>query len=77
MEHSKLKMTVSSSCCNEGCPPTVKDFITIQHKINIFGVTTAYYLSFLNFYTCFDAYNSIKKPVLLLASVRRNAVEAI
>ena len=28
---------------------TVKDVTTIQHKINIFGVTKAYYLSFLNF----------------------------
>ena len=28
---------------------TVKDLITIQHKIIILGVTTAYYLSFLDF----------------------------
>ena len=38
----------------------VKDCITIQYKINIFGVTTAYCLSFLNFQTCFDAYFSMK-----------------
>ena len=30
-------------------PITVRDLITIQHKIIILGVTTAYYLSFLNF----------------------------
>ena len=28
---------------------TVRDLNTIQHKIIILGVTTAYYLSFLNF----------------------------
>ena len=39
---------------------TVTDLITIQHTINILGVTTAYYLSFLNFQTFFDAYLSIK-----------------
>ena len=51
---------------------TVKDFITIQHKINILGVTTAYYLSFLNFQTCCDAYFSIKNsPFACVCSRKR------
>ena len=62
-----VKSSKKSSCQDTGWNSTVKDLITIQHKIIILGVTTAYYLSFLNFQTCFDAYFYIK--TCLFASV--------
>ena len=42
---------------------------TCQPKINILGVTAAYYVCLLNFYKYFDASFVHKKTVFLLASV--------
>ena len=46
-----IKLSVIDPCekHNDILSSTVKDVTTIQHKINIFGVTKAYYLSLLNF----------------------------
>ena len=50
---------------------TVRDLITIQHKIIILGVTTAHYLSFLNFQTSSYTYFSIKNSLFACVCSRK------
>ena len=50
---------------------TVKSLITIQHKIIILGVTTAHYLSFLDFSTSSCTYFSIKNSLFACVCSRK------
>ena len=55
-----------------GLDSTVEHVSTIQHKMNIFGVTTAHYFSFLNLsYACF-----LEKTDYLLLIVSVHPLEA-